>query len=175
MAVSAGQRQGLSFSWIPLPVVMTLAFDSFGLSVRSYREPLNEAIRKVMIPAIDHKFDTEGAPEYWQPLQQETIDNRSYWDYDAGPILQRSRKLRKKVTQINLWTVTSDQAFVSEIPADVYYGGIMQEGTMDLEGQGGQIPPRPFLVLEEKDMNDIEEIFFNWVEKKALEKGLVIV
>ncbi len=158
---------GLTFTWVPTPFVLVRDFETMGVSIRSYREPLNEAVRKVMVPSIQREFDTEGeGVGYWEPLVDSTISARMAEGYDPWPILQRTGKLAKRATQINIWTVTAQEAYVAGLPHDVFYGGIHQEGT-------NNIPARPFMVMLPENMNDIEEIFFDWIEKKAAIAGFI--
>jgi len=48
-----------------------------------------------MLGSIDRNFTAEGRPNRWASLKPTTIQDRFRQGYGAGPILQRSGKLRK--------------------------------------------------------------------------------
>lgn len=141
------------------PNAKVVADDIEGLrrKIRSFREPLNESLRFVIIPSIKQNFLAEGRPK-WAPLTAETVRRRG----SAHPILHRKGNLKKRSTQINIWNVEKDRLYVSGLDRRVKYAKFHQGGTF-------QMPARPFMVYQNRDIVAIERIFRNWLNRKIRE------
>jgi phage gpG-like protein len=165
--ISMGNKN-FSVEFRPSPFMMAAGFDTLGANVKSYKEPLTRAIKKVMIPSIRKTFETEGRGD-WTPLQQHTIENRQWEGYPAGPILQRSGALMRVAGQFNIWTVNgpAGEAYIASVPSKVWYGAIHQGGIGEDAFSAGSIVARPWAVMYPEDMADIEEIFFEWIEERV--------
>lgn len=124
--------------------------DLAALSIKSLREPLTKSIREVVIPSIRKNFDAEGRPP-WRPLAESTVRRRG----TAHPILNDKGTLKKKATQFNIWTIGSDSAAMTGLDSRVKYAGYHQGGTRNM-------PQREFVLYQEQDQRDIEEIFYNF-------------
>jgi phage virion morphogenesis protein len=162
----------LSLHWEPAPVIVAAQFTVFGMQLRSFREPLNRSIRQVMIPSIRKNFEEEGRPP-WLPLSEATIEIREREGFASGPILQRTGNLRRSATQLNIWVIDSEKAYIRELPARSWYGTIHQGGAagkaMSLRAP---IPARPFLLIQDEDADKIQEVFIEWVAERARLSGL---
>jgi phage gpG-like protein len=134
----------------------------FGGSLRNFKEPLNEAVREVVIPSIRKNFDVEGRPP-WEPLSDVAFIMRDYYGFDSGPILDRTGKLRATATSPGIWTIGYNEAAVRHFP--LWYGLLQQEGN-DYD-----LPSRPFMLLQPEDEAAIEDIFVKWIRKKMLTFG----
>lgn len=169
---AAASRLGITVTMVPAPVILVRDFDNLAARVKSYREPLNRAIRQVMIPGIKERFDSEGGDVGgWEQLTFTTIDIRERDGYAAGPILDRSGIMRRRAVQVNMWTVTQEEAFYSGTPT--YYAKYHQkEGGGDSFDMGA--PARPFLAMTAAHMDDIEEIFFDWIEERCRLAGFPV-
>jgi phage gpG-like protein len=115
-----------SIKWDVRPSMGVVAKDvqRLGLDIRSFREPLTAIVKTVLIPSIRKNFDAGGRPA-WEPLAEATILARKY---SAWPILQRSGKLRKRATQLNIWDIGLTTATIRSLPSDVFYGAYHQAG-----------------------------------------------
>jgi len=99
--------------------------DRLALDITSFREPLERAIKRVIIPSIRKNFDQGGRPA-WEPLAEATIIRRGY---SAWPILQVTGKLRRRATEFGIWNVGQTSATVRSLPADAFYGVYHQAGS----------------------------------------------
>lgn len=98
--------------------------DNLGLAITSMKEPLTRAVKNVMIPSVRQNFQVGGRPP-WEPLAPYTVQERGG---SAWPILQRTGALKKAATSFKIWTITDSAATVRNLPDDVWYGKLHQEG-----------------------------------------------
>lgn len=145
-------------SFYPQALVVAEDIDKLKKKLRSFREPLNESLRKVVIPSIRTNFDVEGRPP-WAPLAAETVRRRKG---SAHPILYRKGTLKKRATQVNIWKVESDKMYVNGLDRRVFYAKYHQGGT-------SKMPSRPFMVFQRQDVTAIERIFKTWLNRKMRE------
>jgi phage gpG-like protein len=164
--------------------------DKLGLDIRSFREPLEQAVRHVIIPSIRKNFDYEGRPK-WTALSGATIERRMIEGYGPGPILARSGNLRGVATQLSIWTIDREKALVTDIPSSAWYGKVHQAGATfsfssgagagvkylgrvvgGASGGQGKIPARPFLMIQDQDIPKIERVFDRWLGERIRAAGL---
>jgi phage gpG-like protein len=129
------------------------------------KEPLTDAVRKVIIPSIQKNFAVGGRPP-WEPWSQETIEFKAMMGETLGPsILIRSGSLRGAMGSISNWKITDGFAILDDIPGDVWYGKLHQAGH---GGKGGaaSLPARPFVMFQKEDEEAILEIFVEWLGDK---------
>lgn len=127
--------------------------------IRSFREPLVKSVREVIIPSIRNNFAAEGRPA-WAPLAPSTVLSRGA----SGPILNRSGRLLKVATQFNIWSYTRDSATITGIESRVKYAKYHQGGTR-------KMPARPFILLQDEDEEQIERIFYDWLDERIRRVG----
>lgn len=152
----------LSFSGDFAEDALILAGDLQDLAqygIRSFREPLEKSVRTVIIPSIRNNFAAEGRPG-WAPLAPATVLSRGA----SGPILNRTGRLLKVATQLNIWTYTRDSATITGIDSRVKYGKYHQAGT-------AKMPSRPFILLQDEDEEAIEQIFYVWLDQRIRRVG----
>lgn len=125
--------------------------DLAALSIKSLREPLTRSVKEVIIPSIRQNFDSEGRPG-WEALAPSTVKRRG----TAHPILDEKGNLKKRATQINIWTIDRDSAAITGLDSRVKYAGYHQAGT-------SKMPQRPFVMYQEEDERAIEEIFYEFI------------
>ena len=92
-----------------------------------------EEIAGVMVASVHENFEAEGRPDPWEPRK----------DDNPWPILNKTGALKNSI-----------ESMVSGNEITVYagfYGQFHDEGTTWL-------PARPFLLLQDEDMAEIEEI-----------------
>lgn len=141
----------LSFDSNALDLATSLSL--FAGKIRSFREPLQKAVRDVVIPSIRQNFDAGGRPA-WKPLSEATLSIR-----DGNTILVRTGALRQGATQQNNWKYTTTEAVMEGLPSRVWYGMIHQLG-------GTGIPPRPFAMIQPQDEAAIDKVFNDWLEER---------
>lgn len=160
--------------------ILARKIDTLGLKVRSFREPLKEAVRDVMIPSIRRNFDAGGRPK-WVPLAAPTIAQKGG---DKRPLI-RSGNLRRQMGYQKIWTIDSEKAMITDLPQSIWYGKVHQVGMGFHEpfydsvirkhvnlGDDGAIPARPFVVMQRQDIIRINAVFNRWLARKIREAGL---
>lgn len=161
-----GSRSGVNFievDWAPLPSIVASSFNTLGANVKSMREPLHRAVKQVMTTSIRTNFEQGGRPQ-WEPLSSFTMNRKKR----GGSLpLTRSGQLKRKASQINAWKITREDATMQDTTG---YGLYHQEGWTTPDGVGA--PARPWAMIQPEDANDIEEIFFDWIEERMAQAGL---
>src|SRR5882757_1225652 len=175
------------------------------LDIRSFRVPLTRSIQQVMIPSIRKNFESEsarnapGAGGDWEPLSDFSLEmrDRGLVRFDRGgasgsKILDSTGALKRKATQLNLWTIDREKAEVQDLPDSVWYGKVQQSGypagttTISRGVTASQlgaslrelgnikqgktapdIPARPFLVIQPEDEDKIKDVFTVWLTERV--------
>lgn len=159
---------GVTFAFFPSILITAAEVYKFGLDIRSFREPLKRAIQQVIAPSFARNFAEGGRPDSWEPLTDVAVKMREYYGFSADPVLVRTGLLRRTVQQFNIWTVTTDQAALTNFPSKIWYASIQQEGL-----PSRNIPARPFILLQDpEDYDKIEEIFALWLLERMARAGL---
>lgn len=127
--------QSIKFDIRPSIGMVAKDIDRLGLDIRSWREPLTTAIKTVIIPSIRKNFDVGGRPA-WAPLSPLTIQRRGY---EAWPILKVTGRLKRRATQLNIWSIGQTSATIRSLPSDVFYGVYHQAGAGGDHAGGGII------------------------------------
>jgi len=206
-------KQITAFEFKPSLGIVAKNVDKFRMDIRSMREPLKRSIQEVMIPSIRKNFTVGGRPP-WEPLALPTVRKRK----SSRPILIRTGKLRRGVTTLSIWTLTTTSATIKDLPERIWYGKVHQGGIEGNSFGAGKwfepyqkkakqilgpeadkkeidelgfklfdkrlvshgpapagtatIPARPFAVFQDEDLDDIQEIFADWLEERARRAGV---
>lgn len=179
MAGFTGSRSGIEFIEIdfdPHPFVVAAAFEKFGMDIRSFRVPLERSVKRVLAPSLARNFEEGGRPP-WIPLSDITIKEKARkGSATPSTILVRSGALKRKAGQINFWTINgpAGEAYINPATlGPVFYGVYHQFGMASGADEPGY-PARPWALIQEEDANEIEEIFFDWIEERARAAGVSI-
>lgn len=175
-----GSRSGVQFMEIdfnPEPIILAAAFEKWGMDIRSFKEPLERSVRQVLSPSLTKNFDVGGRPA-WIPLSDMTIKEKTRKGYAgvAGTPLVRTRALAKQVGYYNLWVINgpAGEAYISPAKmSGVFYGVYHNFGMAGGADEPGY-PAREWAIIQTEDANEIEEIFFDWIEERALKAGVTI-
>lgn len=131
MALLSGLRLDsgiVSFEFKPSIGILARDIELLGMSLSSFKEPLQRSIKEVMIPSFRKNFAAEGRPS-WVPMSEATKMIRTRMGGgSAGRLLHKTGALEHAVTQESLWSVTDVFAAVKALPASVSYGNVHQEG-----------------------------------------------
>lgn len=161
-------RSGISMQWVgSTPRMMASDFDKLGVNVRSFREPLKRSIQQVLAPSFQHNFDVGGRPT-WRPLTDDTVTRKQRLGYSPDPLV-RTGLLQRVAGQLNIWEIDreSAQVNVGNLPR-ASYGAVHQLGSEFIAADGFSkgVPQRPWAVIQEEDANEVEEVFFTWIEER---------
>jgi phage gpG-like protein len=170
---------GFSVEFTPTVAMLMRDFDNLGADIRSYKEPLTRAIQQVMAPSFQKNFDVGGRPK-WPPLSEVTKQIRRRQGL-GDQVLVRSGKLRAVAGQLNIWHIDGQngRAYVQRLPSRAWYGQIHQGGTHrvgfmsfmmgntpGLFAAQGEIPPRPFIVAQREDLDNVQKVFAQWIDER---------
>ncbi len=142
----------LSFDWRPDLFIFGGEFIAFSKQIGQddYKEPLEESVDQVLAPSISLNFDVEGRPS-WEPLAPSTVAAKG-----SNAILIASGEMATWAEDPGSWDISSTEAALVGGPDYAVYH---QEGT-------SKMPARPFAVVQPDDMDDIENIFWDWLDRK---------
>lgn len=135
--------------------VLETKIDMLEFKLSDFHEPLEVALRDIIIPSVQENFAQGGRPA-WPPLKPGTVKNRGG---QTGPILYRSGKLYDAATNPDNWTVTKDMLALTNISGKVKYAGYHQMGA-----PRAHIPARPYVEYQPEDIDAIMELFGLWVD-----------
>lgn len=163
---------------LPAKAILVGQFAYLSLSFTNFKEPLTDSIKLVVIPSINQNFADEGRPEPWAELADYTLSRREDEGFGAGPILERTGKLHRAATAFARWKITTTEAAFDSFTSTQFYGYIMQEGSAGFWHPGGkvsgEIPARPFILVQDDDVDKIEAIFTAWIKSKLEVAGFTV-
>jgi phage gpG-like protein len=158
---------GLEITMIPNQAILQADFADLGFGIRSLREPLKQAVREVVIPSIEDNFIAEGRPA-WEPLSESRSRQKQQQGY-PDQILVATGLLERIATQMSIWSFDGGygsgeaQASVDNL-GSADYGFYHQDGTF-------KMPPRPFLVFQDEDEDEVVQVFEDYIEMRATRAG----
>lgn len=159
----------IDYSFHPSLLILAGEMETFGLNVKSFREPLTRAVRQVMIPSIQDNFNAGGRPS-WEPLSAATEQIKFALGADQGTLV-RTGSLKRNMGYLSMWTIDTSQAAIQGLPERIAYGGIHQAGTNSGSGRGSNIPARPFVAIQDADEDKIEAVFDQWLSERQAAAG----
>lgn len=136
----AGLTQGLrvdrdimAFEFSPSVGILARNINKLGIDIRSFREPLQRAIREVMIPSIQKNFEVGGRPD-WEPLSDVTLDIRAR-EGRGDKVLVRTGALKRNMSYMTMWDINEERAIIKDLPQRVWYGKLHQAGYGTMRAQ----------------------------------------
>lgn len=131
------------------------------------RTPLTASIKQVIIPSIDANFEAGGRPT-WEPLSTETLGRRAR-EGTGEKLLQVTGMMRTVATQFSRWDVGTEEAIISNWPANQFVKVAVHNSGGDHAGwsHNVHIPARPFLMIQDEDADKIVDIFMAWMELRT--------
>lgn len=157
------QMYNFDVTILPPAALLAEDFAIIGLQIKSFREPLKRSIQQVMAPSFAKNFDVGGRPS-WVPLADATLADKEAQGY-PDDILIRTGKLKRVAQQLNIWNISSDEAYVDNLPGADY--GFFHEGGTQF------MPQRIFMDVTEQDEDDIANVFENWIGERFASRGIV--
>jgi phage gpG-like protein len=176
MALTRSGVEFLEVDFRPEPVVLAAAFGKFNLDIRSFRAPLDRAVREVFAPSLARNFEEGGRPP-WIPLSDITIAEKARKGAsEPSKILVRTGALARKAGQINFWQVNGPEgeAYISQNTLGRVFYGVYHQGGMASSADEPGYPARPWAVFQPQDADEVEVIFFEWIEERAARAGVSI-
>lgn len=125
----------------------------------SMKEPLTKSVHDVVIKSISQNFLFGGRPK-WAKLSESRVAARR----SATPILMDKQALYRAAVSKTTWRITDTEANMERLDKKVKYAKFHQTGT-------SKMPMREFAVLQAKDIDDITEIFHEWLGRMTIQYG----
>jgi len=180
-ALTSASVKSVQIEFEPSVGILARKVDKFGADIRSFKEPLRQAVRDIMIPSIRRNFDAGGRPR-WVPLTLDTIKRKGG---NSHPLV-RGGSLRRTMGYQNIWRIDREKALIADLPQSVWYGKVHQAGGKGSHesfydpvrrahvnlGDDGAIPARPFVMIQRQDQIRIEALFKRWVRMRMKKAGL---
>lgn len=151
----------------PHPALMMLAMSRIAGHFDNVQEPLQEAVREVLIPRIRANFfGEEAAGDKWAELAPSTRERRPKFARER-PKLQVRGKLREEAISEGIWLYDESGGSEGEGRLEVrnfrkapyaFYHQQPDDVTVPTR-YGGELPARPFIAVNDSDIKEIEEIF----------------
>ena len=133
--------------------------------------PVMEEIGELIVSSVQENFNRggrysepgswRGGNKKWKKLAPSTIRERERQGYWPGQILVRTGRLKNSI----FYEAGKDHVTVG---TNVVYAAIHQFGGKAGRKHAAKIPARPFLVVQDEDLEEIKEIILDYI--KALSK-----
>lgn len=132
---------------------------------KSFREPLDLAVRGVFMPSIEARFVSGGKPQKWTKLSAYTIKRKLAGKYpqNAYKVLINSNSMRRAASAHARWNFTTEQASYAIAPHTPYM-------VFHLEGTS-KMPQRTWLNVTQKDKDKAYRIITKWIENRIKKAG----
>jgi len=199
MAIVQGLRADsglMAFEFKPSVGLVARDLVTYGMTFKSFREPLERSVREVMIPSIQKNFDAGGRPVMWEPDAEATTLQKSFYGLDTRTMHRSmgTQSLEWSATRLARWQFGRTSAAFTNFPMSKFYGGILQagadssaartSGTLQeriaasiTAAQSGQksrdwhLPARPFVMYQPEDFPKIEAVFDLWLQENMIKRG----
>lgn len=173
--------------------------DKLGLAIQTFKTPLERSIRNVMIPSIRANFEQEGRPA-WEPLAEDTVKLRgsSHPILERTGTLKRAAtsfniwtignaSATVKSLPDNAWYGVVHQAGIGgfgqylDAAKKVLGRGaggldVIKEAFRQMDREPGKvhkvrIPQRRFIMFQEDDIDDVQQVFYEWLVEVTIAAG----
>lgn len=136
-----------------------------GVSLKNCSELFQDVIDDVQIPSAARTFDAEGRPQRWQALS-EAYALRKARRVGHTQILVYGGDLRESVA-----TEKGNRYTVREVgPRRMLFGTKRPWAEVHQVG-GSRVPTRPFLVIQNEDLEKMLDMTLDWVIKTGRYEG----
>jgi phage gpG-like protein len=123
------------------------------------RQPLLDSAKEVLGPSINKNFQVGGRPKRWafvSPVSQ----YRSSRGMEDSPPLWVTGKMKRAASAMARFKVRNNRMTYGYFPATLWFAGVHDAGA-------GNIPQRPFALIQANDIDDITRIFMKWYEDRV--------
>lgn len=191
----------LGWTFTPSIGLVARDVEKLGLDIRSFKEPLTRSIKRVVIPSVRKNFAAGGRPEWpalapdtvklrgdsWPILVRSGRLRKAATQFNIWTISETAATVKSLPS--NAWYGALHQAgiggfggYLSAAKARLGTGARPVEVTKlafklldEAKGPGGHykvaIPARPFIMYQEEDIDNIQEVFADWLAERARKVG----
>lgn len=201
MRQSQAARLGYDIDIQPSPVLLAAEMLAVATSLDDFHTPLERCVKKIMMPSIRKNFDSQGRPSWAPLSQATLNRRKSSGQGVTNRILSRTGALRRRAASFKIWTIQKDAAFIQTVGegsggvpwAKLHQEGmegsggsigriirngipqiptaVLRDGDQVVEGYSGDIPARPFLVVQTEDEEAMEQEFDKWIAETFAANG----
>lgn len=188
------------WDFYPAPGLVAKDIYKLGLDLRTFRLPLVIAIREVMEKSIFQNFEAGGRPTPWAPLSDYAVNVRGSSEpilvrsgalrqvassFEVWTITDNDASIRSLPT--NVWYGNLHQGGYGSIEGtarrllgvaarspeavEVAIGRLMLGARDPSQQSKFVIPQREFAMFQEEDIEAIQDIFIEWMERRADQVG----
>jgi phage gpG-like protein len=148
----------------PKPRKVGAQFIRAGAELTNLRAPLEQSVRRVVIPSIQENFFQGGRPQ-WEPLSDETISRRERESTGETPLVESGRGETHALSRAR-WRITRNSAeYPANWPSSSSYMKFQQTGAEFL-------PARPFATIQDEDLTGIEREFGRFLDHIVIARML---
>ncbi len=141
--------------WVPTLPQMEADYRAIARGIQKTRVPLKKSVKDVVIPSIKNNFTSGGRPT-WSPLAAYTVEKKGH-----GTPLREDGGLRRNAGFLKSWTIVDGEAGMDGMED---YAGYQNVGFYNVQFNT-DVPARPFALFQEQDVEDIIEVFDEWIEE----------
>ena len=128
-------------------------------------QPAMEAVGEYLMGSTRRTFEAEGRPKRWQALKPATIADRARKGYPPTPILIRSGKLFRSLTQKG-----APGSLLRAGPRSLRYTSTVPYFKTHQLG-GDTIPQRLMIVMQKQDASQVSRIINTYIRTGEVIKG----
>ena len=114
--------------------------------------PLMKLIGEVAMASVQENFEVGGRPS-WQPLAPATVKAKGH----SKPLVASG--ILKNV----IMKASANEVLVGVQPAAKEYAAIQHFGGKAGRNHSVTIPARPYMLLQDEDLQEIDELVRNWI------------
>lgn len=156
----------------------TLMLGKLAAAVTNWSTPLR-AFGRILVRSVTENFETEGRPKPWKPLAQSTLFGRIGEGRLIGAKGQELKRTRKRLGNVK---ILQDKGFLkSSVRAEIggntlrvgpsgpaaIYAAIHQFGGQAGRGKKVKIPARPYLVVQDEDLTELQALIRDHIERQS--------
>lgn len=157
----ADMTMSFDVDWEPPIMLLVEQFNEGANQIRSFREPMKNAIQGVIAPHLRGNFAAEGPG--WQPLSPDRIRQKGH-----ERILFDTGKLMQVAGQLNIWHIeggylsedATAMAWIEDLPG-AHYGFVHNAGYPP-----HNLPQRQWAELDEQAVGEVEEAFVSYINQR---------
>lgn len=150
----------ITYDWIPRLDIVSGHLLKLAAESTTFVDLLKKCVVEVVIPSIQANFDAKGRPG-WAPYADSTIEFHKMLGESMGTLLDLTGALRGTMASPSIWTFSNTEASLGGLPQSVWYGNLHQVGN-----PGSNLPARPFVLLQDSDLQKIDKIFGEWLDER---------
>lgn len=134
------------------------------LHAASDRQPIMKIAGAIAQKSVVYNFELGGRPK-WKALAVSTLKYKAKYGINLGVLKGRTGNLA-----MISYKATATEAVIGTSPSSKDYAAIQNFGGQAGRGHKVTIPARPFMVLQQEDLDDMQAAIANYLESALAKK-----